>query len=117
MIGGQVDKGTVLTLARRHGGARVEAIALSDIEAAMEVKSGRADYYLGACLTGGGGLAMAIALLGIERCVTVSSPGRPPKPEEIRKHVRAGKKAFGFTADHAEAAVPAIIQALLEVAE
>lgn len=117
VIGGQVDKKRVFDLVKKCGGSKAQVIMLDDIAAAMEVKSGRADYYLGACFTGGGGLAMAIALLGNDRCVTVSTPGKPPNPGEIRRHVAAGKKAFGFTADHADAAVAAIIQCLLEVEE
>ena len=42
----------------------------------MAIKTGAADFYLGACNTGGGGaLAMAIALLGMGQCATVSMPG------------------------------------------
>lgn len=113
-IGGQVDKKKVAELVRKVGGDAVEVSEHSDLEAAMQVKSGRADYYLGACHTGGGGLAMAIAMLGKPLCLTVSMPGRPPKEEEIRKAVADGVKAFAFTADHAERAVPMIVKAILE---
>lgn len=113
-IGGQVDKKKIAEMVRRLGGDAVQVTEASDLEAAMQVKTGKADYYLGACHTGGGGLAMAIAMLGKAQCLTVSMPGRPPKEDEIRSAVAAGVKAFAFTADHAEQAVPMIVRAILE---
>lgn len=112
-VGGQVDRKKVAELARRYGGSEVEVTEASDLEAAMAVKNGKADYYLGACHTGGGGLAMAIALLGRTSCLIASMPGRAPKPQEIADAAKAGVKAYGFTADHAELAVPLIIRAIL----
>lgn len=113
-VGGQVDKKKVVSLVEQHGKGQVSVKEYSDIEAAMAVKSGQADYYLGACHTGGGGaLAMAIAMLGKANCATVSMPGRPPKAEEVEAAVKGGAKAFGFTADHIEQAVPMILEALL----
>ncbi|WP_245737383.1 DUF2620 family protein [Xenorhabdus japonica] len=62
----------------------------------MAIKNGEADYYLGACNTGGGGaLAIAIALIGLDQCATISMPGKILSDEEIITHVKAGKKAFG----------------------
>jgi hypothetical protein len=107
-VGGQVDRKKVAELARKVGGDRVQVTDASDLEAAMAVKNGKADYYFGACHTGGGGLAMAIAMLGKPKCETVSMPGRPPKEEE------SGIVGFGFTADHAETAVSMIVKAILE---
>ncbi|WP_099314327.1 DUF2620 family protein [Clostridium paraputrificum] len=73
-----------------------------------------ADIYLGACNTGGGGaLAMAIALLGMGECATISMPGHIKSEEEIKAEVEAGKKAYGFTAQHAEEVVPIILKYLL----
>ena len=86
----------------------------SDIEAAMAIKTGMADIYLGACNTGGGGaLAMAIALLGMGECATISMPGHIKSEEEIKAEVEAGKKAYGFTAQHSEEVVPIILKYLL----
>ncbi|MDB4896354.1 MAG: hypothetical protein JWN15_2616 [Firmicutes bacterium] len=113
-VGGQVDRKKVAELARKVGGDRVQVTDASDLEAAMAVKNGKADYYFGACHTGGGGLAMAIAMLGKPKCETVSMPGRPPKEEQIRKAVESGIVGFGFTADHAEQAVSMIVKAILE---
>lgn len=80
----------------------------------MAIKTGMADIYLGACNTGGGGaLAMAIALLGIGECATISMPGHIKSEEEIKAEVESGKKAYGFTAQHAEEVVPVILKYLL----
>ena len=86
----------------------------SDIEAAMAIKTGAADFYLGACNTGGGGaLAMAIALLGMGDCATVSMPGNIKSEAEIKAEVEAGKRAYGFTAQHAEEVIPVILKYIL----
>ncbi|GAK05882.1 hypothetical protein JCM19037_4415 [Geomicrobium sp. JCM 19037] len=112
VIGGQVDKKEVEALVKEFGGD-VETVVKSDVEAAMAVKSGAADYYVGACATGGGGaLAMARAILGGPQCETVSMPGRKPNEQKIQEAVNAGKKAFGFTADHKRDAVQMIMNAL-----
>ncbi|MCE7791730.1 DUF2620 domain-containing protein [Salipaludibacillus sp. CUR1] len=112
VIGGQVEKKDIEKLVKEQDGG-ITTTVKSDLEAAMAVKSGQADYYIGACHTGGGGaLAMAMAMLGGDQCETVSMPGRPPKKEIIDKAVANGKKAFGFTSDHKDTAVPMIIEAL-----
>ncbi|MFD9625705.1 DUF2620 domain-containing protein [Peribacillus muralis] len=115
VIGGQVEKKEIEALVKQHGGDKVETVVKSDLDAAMMMKSGGADYYLGACHTGGGGaLAMAITLLGKPQCVTVSMPGKPPVKEKVEEAVSQGAKAFGFTGDHKEKAVQFLIEALLD---
>lgn len=94
---------------------KAEVEVMSDLQAATAIKTGKADYYVGACHTGGGGaLSMAMALLGRDKCETVSMPGRPPVKEKIVNAVAQGKVAFGFTGDHAQMAVPIIIEELLK---
>jgi len=113
-VGGAIDKKKVAEEIRKYGGDKVQVSIMSDIEAAMAVKNGSADYYLGACATGGGGaLAMAIAFLGANKCATISMPGNPPKHEAIKSAFEQGKVAFGFTNDHIEKAVPMIMQLIL----
>ncbi len=115
VVGGQVEKQSIADLVKNLGGEQVDVQVKSDIQAANDVKMGKADYYLGACHTGGGGaLSMAMALLTREKCATVSMPGKPPKDEEITSAVAAGKVAFGFTGDHYEAAVTKIIKELMK---
>lgn len=96
------------------GGDQVEACVVADIVGVREVAQGKADYYFGACATGGGGaLSMAIAILGYNNCYTVCTAGKPPREEDIQEAVRNGKKAFGFTCDHVDSAVPMIMKAIL----
>ena len=114
VVGGQIDKQKVADIIKNVAGDKVTIEIKSDIEAAMAIKTGTADFYLGACNTGGGGaLAMAIALLGMGQCATVSMPGNIKSEEDIKKEVEAGKKAFGFTAQHAEEVIPMILKYIL----
>ena len=115
-VGGAIDKPKVAEAIKRIGGERVQVEIMSDIEAAMAVKNGRADYYIGACATGGGGaLAMAMALIGATKCATLSMPGRPPKEQDVVKAFKEVKDAFGFTNDHIEKSIPMIMNAILNV--
>jgi hypothetical protein len=115
VVGGAVDKQKVAQMIKEIGGDKVSVEIKSDIEAVMAVKNGEADYYVGACATGGGGaLAMAMAILTAQKCATISMPGRPPKEADVKKAVADGKVAFGFTNDHIEKAVPYIVKAISE---
>ena len=114
VIGGMVEQDTIFELVKKIAGPNAEVTKKNDIEAAMDVKNGVADYYLGACHTGGGGaLAMAIAIVGMNKCVTVSMPGKILNDEDIAKEVNNGKRAFGFTAQHMDQVVPAILKAIM----
>lgn len=115
VVGGQIDKERIAGIIRNLGGDKIELSIKSDIEAAMAIKNNIADYYFGACNTGGGGaLAMAIALLGMGLCATVSMPGKIKSDEEIIKEIESGKKAFGFTPQHAEQVIPVIMNKILK---
>lgn len=115
VVGGQIDKQKVADITKEIVGDSFQVEIKSDIEAAMDIKMKKADYYLGACNTGGGGaLAMAIALLGLNQCATISMPGNIKSEEEIKNEVKLGKKAFGFTAQHAEQVLPLLLKHLLE---
>lgn len=114
VVGGQIDKQEVKVLVEQFAQEKFTVDVKSDLDAAMAVKTGQYDYYIGACNTGGGGaLAMALALLGADKCVTVSMPGRIMPEEEIRQNVRNGKIAFGFTAQDKEHVVPIIMEELV----
>lgn len=111
VVGGQMDKENVASILRKYVSADTEITIQSDIQASMAIKTGAADYYFGACNTGGGGaLAMAIALLGMNQCATVAMPGNIKSDEDIRKEVHQGKKAFGFTPQAAEIVIPIIVK-------
>lgn len=94
----------------------VEVFEDPDSIAARKVKKGEVDYYLGSCMTGGGGsLATAIAVLGYGNCLVVTRQGNMPTPEKIRHMIYAGKhKAFGYVQSHTEKVVPVIVKALLD---
>jgi len=101
--------------ARRAGGAAVDVIPSTDIEGALAVRDGSADAFIGLCQSGSGGaLAMAIGLLGRDRCITVSRMGRSSSPQEIRAAVGDGRVAFGVAVDQIPGTVPAIVSALLD---
>lgn len=113
VVGGQVEKKEIESLVKKYGGAEVNVVVKADLEAAMMLKTGDADYYVGACHTGGGGaLAMAIALLGKPACATISMPGKKPVKENVQSAVEQGAKAFGFTGDHKEKAIEYLMAAL-----
>lgn len=115
VVGGQMDKQVVAELLRKHGGENVTVEVKSDIEAALAVKAGQADYYFGACATGAGGaLAMAIGLIGMNECVSVSVPGKVMSNAEIADAVAKGKKAFGFTNSDAEKVIPVLLGEILK---
>lgn len=115
VVGGQIDKERIADIIRKIGGDKITLKVKSDIEAAMAIKTNQADYYFGACNTGGGGaLAMAIALLGMPLCATVSMPCNIRSDEEIIAEIEKGKKAFGFTPQHAEQVIPVIMNKILK---
>lgn len=114
VIGGQLDKKSIEKIVKDIGGDKVQVDIMNDLDAVMAVKNGEYDYYLGACETGSGGaLAMAIALIGSDKTITVSRPGFVSSDEEILKAVENGNIAFGFTANHIAQVVPILTQGIL----
>lgn len=96
------------------GGDRVTVTTKTDIEAAMAIKSGQADVYVGACNSGAGGaLAIATALLGAPATVTLADGSRAATPDAIRAAVAAGKLAFGLRSQDVDAVVPELVASLL----
>ena len=92
VVGGQIDKKQIAADIERLSEGKLEIDIKSDLDAAMAMKNGQYDYYIGACNTGGGGaLAMAIALLGSDKCSTVSMPGNIKSEEFIRSEFEKGK--------------------------
>ena len=89
VVGGQIDKQKVYDTIKGVVGDR----------ASVEIKDD-------------GALAMAIALLGMNQCATVSMPGKMLSEDEILAQVKAGKKAYGFTDQHIEKVVPIILKGL-----
>lgn len=110
-----MDKKVVEELLKKHSDDNAEVAVMSDIEATMAIKNGQADYYFGCCATGAGGaLGIALGLLGMDKCFTVSMVGKILSQEEISAGVKAGKKAFGFVNTDAEKMIPMILKAIKE---
>ena len=115
VVGGQINKQEIADFTKKFLGDKASVDIKGDLDAAMALKGGQYDYYIGACNTGGGGaLALALALLGAENCATISMPGKILPDEEIIAAVKNGKKAFGFTAQHAENVLPVLLKAITE---
>lgn len=113
VIGGQIAKREIAKIVRQILGKEVTVDIQSDFAAAMAVKDGKYDYYLGACNTGGGGaLAMAIAMLGTKKCLTVAMPGKILTATEIAAAVQDGKQAFGFTTQHLDTILLVLLNAI-----
>lgn len=115
VVGGQINKVEICEFTKKFVGDKATVDVKNDLDAVMAMQAGQYDYYIGACNTGGGGaLAMAIALMGANNCATVSMPGKILPDEEIIAAVNSGKKAFGFTAQHAEQVLPVLLKAIIE---
>ncbi|MCR1875415.1 DUF2620 domain-containing protein [Paraclostridium bifermentans] len=114
VVGGQMDKERIAKKIEEIGKDKITIEVKTDLDAAMAMKTGQADYYFGACNTGGGGaLAMAIALVGMNECLTASMPGTMLPKEDIVKGIENGKKAFGFTPQHADEVIEIILEKIL----
>ena len=63
VVGGQIDKEEVKALVLQYGLPEDSVEVKSDQDAAMAIKSGKDDYYIGDCNNGGlGALSMALPL-------------------------------------------------------
>lgn len=114
VVGGALNKKENGELIEQYGNGRVEVTIMPDLQAAMALKSGQADYYFGSCQTGAGGaLGMAIAMNGMDKCITVAMVGKVLKDEEILAAVKGGKKAFGFVPEAASRVIPVIMKGIL----
>lgn len=113
-IGGQMNKKEIKAYIDSHSkDGEVAGEIFTDTEAAMKVKSGEFDYYVGACQSGAGGaLAMAYGVLGRDKCATIGMCGIAPKEEKVIDAVRRGCKAFGFTNEQVEPAMSLLLKYL-----
>ncbi|MFJ7727490.1 DUF2620 domain-containing protein [Neobacillus sp. NPDC097160] len=115
IVVGGLKKDIIERSAKAAGGEHVLVTVTSDFDAAKKVKAGDADYYFGACNSGGGAaLSVAIGILGYGKCSTVAKNGKKPNPQEIEKLVNDGKIAFGMAVESIEEAVPVIVNSLLK---
>ncbi len=113
-----MGKERIAQLVQETGAGLVEAKAKTDFEAASAVKSGKADYYIGACQSGAGGaLGVANAILGSAEVVRLSGVGTTADPADVRAAVESGKRAFGISYSQIDAIVPVLVGAILARAE
>jgi hypothetical protein len=110
-----MGKERIAQLVKDAGGGQAEAVTKTDLEAAMAVKAGTADYYVGACQSGAGGaLGVANAILGSDRVVRLSGVGTTADPDDVRAAVASGKRAFGISINQIDAVVPVLVRAILD---
>jgi hypothetical protein len=103
----------VLELVRSVAPAGSTVDAVSDYQAANDIRTGQADAAIGVCQSGAGGaLAIPTALLGSANCAQLSTPSRQPTEDEIVAAATSGKKVFGLALGHVEAAIPTLVRAL-----
>lgn len=88
-------------------------IITNDMGAVQLLKKGEADYYFGACESGGGSaISILIGLIGYSKCCTVCKNGGKPNKEEIEKYVKEGKICFGMTVSNIDGTVPVLMKVL-----
>ncbi|GIG24916.1 DUF2620 family protein [Cellulomonas denverensis] len=111
IITGGVGRAQVADLLRPLLAAGDEVVTGSDMDAAMALRTGRADYYLGTCHTGAGAsLGVLVGLLGAARCHTF---GRGvPSRDAVTAALDEGAVALGFAIDQIDELVPVVWQAL-----
>jgi hypothetical protein len=93
----------------------LDVVVSSDMDAAMKLRAGQADYYLGTCHTGAGAsLGVLLGLVGASKCHTF---GRSvPTEEEITALLAEGKTVFGFAIDQIDIIAPRMARAIAALA-
>ncbi|SHJ12861.1 Protein of unknown function DUF2620 [Clostridium cavendishii DSM 21758] len=111
---GGLNKNEMERAIKAAGGDKVQVIVTNDMAGAKMLKSGEADYYFGACNSGGGAaISILIGMIGFSKCVTIAKNGQQPKKEEIEKHVKAGKIVFGMAIEAIDIGAPMLVDILL----
>ncbi|MFH9423474.1 DUF2620 domain-containing protein [Streptomyces sp. NPDC017529] len=111
ILTGGLGKAEVANIVERLALDGVEVVVTNDMDAATQLRAGRADYFLGTCQTGAGAsLGVLVGLMGTTACHTF---GRSvPSEGEIDALLDQGKKVFGFAVDQIEAITPALAEAI-----
>lgn len=110
LIGG-VGKAEVAQVLGELDVKGLDVAGSSDMEAAMKLRAGQADYYLGTCHTGAGAsLGVLLGVLGSGMCHTFGR--RVPTEEEVAELLDSGKKVFGFGMDQISDTTPVIVRAI-----
>jgi hypothetical protein len=113
-----MGKERIAELARTAGGDRIEATIRTDFEAALAVKEGAADFYIGACQSGAGGaLGVANAILGSAKVVRMASVTRGEEGQAIEAALGEGKTAFGLSRAQVDTVVPTLVRAMVAASQ
>ncbi|MET8475124.1 DUF2620 domain-containing protein [Streptomyces sp. NPDC006422] len=111
ILTGGVGKVEAANAVKELGLDGVEVTVSSDMDAAMKLRAGQADYFLGTCHTGAGAsLGVLVGLMGQPACHTF---GRSvPTEEEVDALLADGKKVFGFSMDQIDRIAPMLARAI-----
>ncbi|KIF67758.1 hypothetical protein HY68_02430 [Streptomyces sp. AcH 505] len=111
ILTGGVGKTEVAGIVSKLGIDGIEIAVSNDMDAAMKLRGGQADFYLGTCHTGAGAsLGVLVGLLGKPLCHTF---GRSvPTEDEVTALLAEGKKVFGFAIDQIDAVAPVMARAI-----
>ncbi|WP_326679940.1 DUF2620 domain-containing protein [Streptomyces sp. NBC_01237] len=111
ILTGGVGKIEVTDTIRKLAIEGIDVVASSDMDAAMKLRVGQADYYLGTCHTGAGAsLGVLVGLMGAAACHTF---GRSvPTEDEVTALLADGKKVFGFSMDQIDTIAPLMARAI-----
>ncbi|EST30141.1 MULTISPECIES: DUF2620 domain-containing protein [Streptomyces] len=111
ILTGGVGKAEVTETVKKLGLDGIEVTVSNDMDAAMKLRGGQADYFLGTCHTGAGAsLGVLVGLLGKSACHTF---GRSvPTEDEVNALLAEGKKVFGFAIDQIDVIAPLMARAI-----
>ncbi|MEV0265337.1 DUF2620 domain-containing protein [Streptomyces sp. NPDC050617] len=111
ILTGGVGKVEVAETVKKLALDGVEITVSSDMDAAMKLRAGQADYFLGTCHTGAGAsLGVLVGLMGKDACHTF---GRSvPTEDDVNGLLAEGKKVFGFAIDQIDLVAPIVARAI-----
>jgi Protein of unknown function DUF2620 len=111
IITGGIGKTEVAGAVRALALDGLEVTVSSDLEAAVKLRSGQADYFLGTCHTGAGAsLGVLVGVMGSAVCHTF---GRGvPTEAEVAALLGAGRRVFGFSTERLDAVTPVLARAI-----
>ena len=110
LLGG-VGKSEVASKIKELGTEGLEVRVTNDMDAAMKLRAGQADYYFGTCHTGAGAsLGVLVGLLGSDKCLTFRRG--LARDDVVMQALEDGKVAFGFSVDQIDKVVPALLKGI-----
>jgi Protein of unknown function DUF2620 len=111
ILTGGVGKTEVADTVKKLDLEGTEIVLSNDMEAAMKLRAGQADYYLGTCHTGAGAsLGVLVGLMG--SAITHTFGRSVPSEAEVSALLDQGKKVFGFSVDQIDAVAPLLARGI-----